>query len=218
MDNENSPPNDALVIVRNRNDFYRDNYRKIVGALLFFVLIITVLVAALIYIVTNPPQPRYFATTVDGRIKPLVPLDQPNIAQAALLQWAATAAVAAYTYNFVNYRQALQATSASFTPDGWSAFMEALDSSNNLNAVIAKKLVVSAVATGAPVILQQGILEGRYSWRIQMPMLITYQSASQFSRQSILVTLLITRVSTLNSPEGIGISQFIAEGTSSPGG
>lgn len=209
-------PEEALVVVRNRNDFYRDSYRKVIGALLFSILIVVVLGCALVYLVTNPPTPRYFATSVDGRITPLVPLNQPNISQAALLQWANTAAISAYTYNFVNYRQALQAASASFTPDGWSAFMQALENSNNLNAVTAKKLVVSAVATGAPVILQQGVLNGAYAWRVQMPMLVTYQSASQFSRQSILVTMLITRIPTLNSPEGIGIAQFVAEGTTAP--
>lgn len=216
MDNQNKIPEDAVVIVRNRNNFYRDNYRKVVGMLLFSVLIMTTLAGGLIYLLTHPPQPRYFATTVDGRISPLIPLDQPNVSQSALLQWANTAAIAAYTYNFVNYRQALQEASAYFTPDGWAAFMEALESSNNLTAVQAKKLVVSAVATGAPVILQQGLLSGIYSWRVQMPMLVTYQSASQFSRQSIIVTMLITRISTLNSPQGIGIAQFVAAGTSTP--
>ncbi len=216
MDSQSKIPEDALVVVKNRNDFYRDNYRKVVGMLLFSVLIMTILAGGLIYLVANPPQPRYFATTIDGRISPLVPLDQPNIAPSALLQWANTAAISAYTYNFVNYRQALQEAQNYFTPDGWSAFMEALNSSNNLTAVIAKKLVVSAVATGAPIILQQGILSGIYAWRVQMPMLVTYQSASQFSRQSIIVTMLITRVSTLNSPQGIGIAQFVAAGTSTP--
>lgn len=216
MDNQSKIPEEALVMVKNRNDFYRDNYRKVVGMLLLSVLTITILTAGLIYIITNPPQPRYFATTTDGRISPLIPLDQPNISQNALLQWANTAAVTAYTYNFVNYKQALQEAQAYFTPDGWDAFTEALNSSNNLVAVQAKKLVVSAVATGAPVILQQGLLAGVYAWRIQLPMLVTYQSASQFSRQSILVTMLITRVSTLNSPQGIGIAQFVATGTSTP--
>lgn len=207
---------DALVVVRNRNDFYRDNYRKVVAALLFCMLIMLILGSTLVYLFMNPPPPRYFATSVDGRITPLIPLNQPNISQSALLQWANTAAISAYTYNFVNYRQALQSASENFTPDGWAAFMQALQSSNNLTAVTAKKLVVSAVATGAPVILQQGVLNGAYAWRVQMPMLVTYQSASQFSRQSIIVTMLVTRVSTLNSPQGIGIAQFVAAGTTAP--
>lgn len=203
---------DAIQLVRLRNDFYRDGHRKIVIALLTSIAIIALLTLGLVYIVTNPPEPRYFAISSDGRLTPIVALTQPNISQSALLQWANTAAIAAYTYNFVNYRQELQAASEFFTPPGWKAFMDALNASNNLTAVIARKLVVSAVATGAPVILQEGILNDVYAWRVQMPMLVTYQSASDFSQQSVTVTLLITRIPTINSARGIGIAQFIVTG------
>jgi intracellular multiplication protein IcmL len=206
---------DAIAVVGLRNEFYRDNHRKTVWLLFLCVFIIVILGGGLVYIVTHPPQPQYFATTIDGRVTPLVPLDQPNMSTSALLQWANTAAIAAYTYDFVTYRQALQAASEYFTPDGWSAFMDALTSSNNLDAVTSKKLIVSAVATGAPVVLAQGLLEGRYSWKVQMPMLVTYQSASQFSQQSVLVTMLITRISTLTSARGVGIAQFVVSGGSS---
>jgi intracellular multiplication protein IcmL len=127
-----------------------------------------------------------------------------------LLQWANTAAIAAYTYNFVNYRQELQSASDFFTPEGWAEFTGALRTSNNLNSVIEKKLVVSAVATGAPVILDQGVINGAYTWTVQMPMLVTYQSASQVARQNIVVKMVIQRISTLNSARGIGISSFVA--------
>lgn len=211
---------DAVEIVTLRKAFYRDNHRVVMGLLLICILVICVLTGGLIYLVNHPPMPKYFATTTDGRIMPLVPLDQPNLSTSALLQWANAAAIAAYTYNFVNYREALQEASENFTSNGWVDFMNALTSSNNLNAVIAKKLIVSAVATGAPVILAQGLLDGQYSWKVQMPMLVTYQSASQFSQQSIVVTILITRISTLNSAKGIGIAQFIAGagGVSNTGG
>lgn len=200
---------DAVQLVRLRNDFYRDNYRKVVGVLLFAILIIFMLSGALIYVVTHPPAPTYFATDAQGKIIKLKALDEPNLSTAALLQWSNLAAVAAFTYNFVNYRQELQAASEFFTPSGWEAFIQALNESNNLKAVIAKKLVVSAVATGAPVVLQEGVLDGRYAWRVQMPLLVTYQSASQVTQQNVVVTMLITRVSTLNSARGIGIAQFV---------
>ncbi len=203
-------PEDAVEVVKLRNAFYKDGSRKILIALLLCVFVVLVQVFALVYVVTHPPEPKYFATSTDGRIMPLVPLDQPNLSQSALLQWANTAAIAAYTYDFVNYRQALQQASEYFTPDGWNSFMAALKNNNNLDAVLAKKLIVSAVATGAPVIVQQALLDERYTWKVQMPMLVTYQSASQFSQQSLTVTMLITRISTLSSARGIGIAQFVA--------
>lgn len=200
---------DALTVVAMRNAFYRDSQRKIILILLVSLLINFILGTLLFYLLTHPPAPKYFATSIDGRITPLYPLNEPNQSDSAVLQWANQAAIAAFTYNFVNYREELQASSGFFTAEGWTQFLTALEQSNNLDAVKAKKLIVSAVATRAPIILQKGILNGRYSWRVQMPILVTYQSASEFSQQNNVVTMLITRVSTLNSPRGIGIAQFV---------
>jgi intracellular multiplication protein IcmL len=200
---------DALAAVAMRNAFYRDGQRKLMIALLISVFINLAMVSLLVYLITNPPPPRYFATSINGRITPLFPLNEPNQSDSAVLQWANQAAIAAFTYNFVNYREELQASSGFFTPEGWTQFLNALKQSNNLEAVKAKKLIVSAVATRAPIILQKGLLNGRYSWRVQMPILVTYQSASEFTQQNNVVTMLITRVSTLNSPRGIGIAQFV---------
>lgn len=200
---------DALTVVALRNQFYKDSQRKVILALLIAIVVNIVLVSMLVYMITHPPAPKYFATTINGRITPLFPLNEPNQSDSAVLQWANQAAIAAFTYNFVNYRDELQASSGFFTADGWDQFLNALQSSNNLDAVKAKKLIVSAVATRAPIILQKGVLNGSFSWRVQMPILVTYQSASEFTQQNNVVTMLITRVSTLNSPRGIGISQFV---------
>jgi intracellular multiplication protein IcmL len=200
---------DALTVVALRNNFYKDSQRKVILALLIAILVNMILGWMLIYIITHPPAPKYFATSINGRITPLFPLDQPNQSDSAVLQWANQAAIASFTYNFVNYRDELQASSGFFTAEGWDQFLNALQQSNNLDAVKAKKLIVSAVATRAPIILQKGLLNGSFSWRVQMPILVTYQSASEFTQQNNVVTMLIIRVSTLNSPRGIGISQFV---------
>ncbi len=200
---------DALTLVTLRNNFYKDSQHKVMLSLMVAVVLNFVLASMLVYMLTHPPAPRYFATSINGRITPLFPLTEPNQSDSAVLQWANQAAIASFTYNFVNYRDELQASSGFFTPEGWDQFLTALQQSNNLDAVKAKKLIVSAVATRAPIILQKGILNGNFSWRVQMPMLVTYQSASEFTQQNNVVTMLIIRVSTLNSPRGIGISQFV---------
>ncbi|STY30650.1 protein IcmL (DotI) [Legionella wadsworthii] len=200
---------DALTVVSLRNKFYKDSQRKVMLTLLISIIVNVILASLLVYMVTHPPAPKYFATSINGRITPLFPLNEPNQSDSAVLQWANQAAIAAFTYNFVNYRDELQASSGFFTPEGWDQFLNALQQSNNLDAVKAKKLIVSAVATRAPIILQKGVLNGSFSWRVQMPILVTYQSASEFTQQNNVVTMLITRVSTLNSPRGIGISQFV---------
>jgi len=202
---------DALALVLQRNLFYRDNYRRIVLVLLLALLINLFLAGILVYMVTHPPKPVYFATSINGRITPLTALDEPNQSDSAVLQWAYQAAIASFSYNFVNYRNELQAASEFFTPNGWTEFTNALQQSNNLKAMIAKNLISSATATSAPIVLRKGLIGDRYAWRVQMPILVTYQSASEIQQERNVVTMLITRVSTLNSPRGIGIEQMIVQ-------
>jgi len=201
---------DAVEIIRLRNDFYRDNYRRVVSAILMLIFINFCLVGVVFYQIANRPSPQYFATGVDGRITPLYPLSDPMMPPSELLQWANRAAVMAYTYNFVNYREALQGVQNNFTPEGWSNFENALKNSRNLEMVLTKKLVVSAVATAAPVIVDQGVINGRYAWKIQVPLLIAYQSASEQTQQSVIIHMIISRVPTVNMPRGIAIVSFVA--------
>ena len=198
-----------------RNNFYRDNYRRVLVALLVMVVTNIILALGAVYVIKNPPLPKYFATSDDGRITPLHPLSAPVLSVNALTEWATRAATASYTFDFVNFRKSLQEASQFFTGTGWNSFENALVSSNNLKLVISKKLVTTAVAQGAPVILKRGVLNGAYSWQVQLPMLVTYQSASMNVKQPLLVTMLIRRVDVGNNPAGIAIEQFIASSNSS---
>lgn len=201
---------DAVELVRLRNNFYRDNYRRLVGALLVLLVTITLLVGVVFYQIIKRPEPKYFATTVDGRIMPLFPLSEAMLSPGELLHWAHRAAIAAYTYNFVNYRDAMQQLQNKFTPDGWRYYEDALRVSRNLEMVIAKKLVVSAVATGTPVILDQAVIDGRYSWKIQIPLLVSYQSPNEQTQKPVIIMMIVSRVPTVDMPKGIAIVSFVA--------
>lgn len=200
---------DALVAINKRNAFYQRMQHHL--AVLFLISIATniLLLTTSIYQHRNPPAPRYFPISINGRILPLYPLNQPNQTDDAVMSWATEAAIAAFSYSYVNYREELQASSGFFTGEGWKAFLQALADSNNLEAVKEKRFVVSARVVGIPKVLDKGFLGERYTWRLQIPLQVTYQNADEYTQQYSLVTLLVTRESTLNAPRGIGIAQFV---------
>lgn len=202
---------DALETVMLRNSFYKDGYRKITSALIAALLIIVMLAGIIFYLIAHQPTPKYFATTDSGKIIPLIPLDQPNINSTAILQWATNAAVALYSYNFVNYRQAFTENRQYFTSEGWGAFLQQLQSSGSLSTVQSKKLIVSAVAAGVPVIVNEGAFKGRYFWRVQIPLLVNYEGESGSFQNHLLITVTIQRMSTLEREDGVGIEAFVAE-------
>ncbi len=52
-------------------------------------------------------------------------------------------------------------------------------------------------------------MKGHYAWQISIPLLVTYQSTETYTQQETTVTLLVVRLSNLNSPSGLGIEQFV---------
>lgn len=188
--------------------FRNDSQSLVLILVIISAMINFVLMLVLIYKIMYPLEARYYGTITQGRTFPLTPLMEPNQSDSAVTEWANQAAISAFTLDFVNYSQQLNQASQYFTTEGWQQFLDSLQQANNIEEIRQKRLTVTAVAQNTPVILQKGVLNGRFSWRIQMPILITYQSSSSIQQQTSVVTMLVNRISTLESYRGIGISQF----------
>lgn len=201
----------GLGTVMVRNEFYRDGYRTLLRLAFLEGLIILGLLGAMYFVIhVHQPENRYFATTEDGRLVPMVALSEPNLSTPALMSWVAQSATEVMTFGFNDYRRRLQESSRNFTRKGWESFTSALQKSRIIEMVEANQQVVTAAPQGAPILESEGVFEGRYQWIVQLPMVITYQSGARIKQDNLLVTLVIVRVPRLESPSGVGIEQWIA--------
>ncbi len=203
---------DSLLTILNRRDFYRDNFHRSMLINLLMIVANIIFGFLVVYLLFSQQPPKYFVTTPDGRILPITPLNQPLKSTPQVLAWANVAAVTVNSYDFLNFRAQLQAASVNFTPDGFQAYKKVLQDSKNLDFVVKNKLLSTAVATGAPFVLQQGLLSGRYTWKIQLPLLIKYQSASQSTTNPVVVTMLIQRVPLEVNSQGMGVVYYQSQG------
>ncbi|MCC7305006.1 MAG: type IVB secretion system apparatus protein IcmL/DotI [Alphaproteobacteria bacterium] len=207
------PPEDTagLGIVVVRNEFYRDGYRNLLRLALIQGLAIMALIGAMYFVVhVHQPENRYFATTEDGRLVPMVALNEPNLSTPALMSWVAQASTEVMTFGFNDYRRRLQEASRNFTRRGWESFTQALQKSRIIEMVEANQQVITAAPQGAPILESEGLVAGRYQWTIQLPLVLTYQSGARTKSDNLLVTVVVVRVPRLESPNGVGIEQWIA--------
>ncbi len=200
---------DELNIVRLRNDFYRDGFYKVIIALAVVSSAILLLLMTSFYLFFKKPSPVIFTTDNEWRIFPPVPLNQPYLTTADLLQWASGVLPKAFTYDFTNYQKEIKLLEQYFTPDGWAKMQEALNTFANPDTMQSAKLFISGTPSGAPVIINQGILSDKYSWWVQMPMVINYSSVDRSYNINLVVQILVVRVSTLNNLLGIAIDNVI---------
>lgn len=204
-------PRGALNAVVTRNEYYRDGYRNIIKlALIQALVVVGLIVTFIVYINIHKGQDRYFATTADGRILQLIPLDQPNMSSAALLSWVSQSATEVMTFGFHDYQRRLQDSSRHFTRRGWESFTTALQRSRIIESVESLQQVVTAAPRSAPVLIQEGIFNGRYRWVVRLPLTVTFRSGNNSTSSNLEVTITIERVPTLESPNGVGIESWIA--------
>ncbi len=202
---------DALAFVVSRNFFYRDGYRTLQKMVLILGLgniALIALVAGLV--VFNKPIERYFATTQEGQIIQLVPLNQPLANDAQVVSWASAAVTEVMTFGFHDYRTRLQTASRHFTNEGWNSFVKALGDARVVEAVQTRQQVVTAAPQAAAVVVRQGLENNVYTWYLEMPFLVTFQSGSRTDSQRYFLQIKVVRVSTLENPTGLGIDQWIA--------
>lgn len=194
-----------------RNEFYRDGYRLALRVAVIQCFIIFGLIGAMFFIIhVHQPENRYFATTEDGRLIPMVPLTQPNLSTPALLSWVAQAASETMSFSFSNYRRNLQESSRYFTRDGWESFSRALQQAKIIESIEENVQELSAVPRGAPILKYEGVAGGQYQWQVQIPMILTYVSGSKQRTDNWIITIVVVRVPRLESPNGVGIAQWIA--------
>lgn len=192
----------------NGNMFYQKHFHKIIVGLMICIFLIILLVIILLVQVYHRPEPPFMAASNDGRKMHLVAFNDPNLLPSTLIRWASKAAVAAYTYDFYNYQKELDAVRPYFTEEGWAGYNNSIK--GVINTISANKLFVNGVVSAPPVISNQGRLD-KYDrvWRIQIPFLVTYQSAETTQTANYMVTLMIVKVPTTENPAGIAINQFV---------
>lgn len=201
----------ALMTIVTRNEFYRDGFRNMIRIVILQAIVIIALVLALgLYITTSKPLDRYFATTADGRILQMIPLDRANMNPSALMSWATQAVSETMTFGYHDYQRRLQQASRHFTRRGWESFASALQRAKIVESVTANQQVVTAEPRSAPTIENQGVINGKYRWLLRMPLRVTYKAGSQTRIDNLNIALVVERVPSLENPAGVGIEQWVA--------
>jgi len=207
-----SPHHDETVATAMaRNAMSRERYEFHLRALYVVLGLLFLSMAANIYLGIRQPEYVYYALSSDGNLTPVIPLDNPIQSKEQVLSWTSEAVATAFSLSFANYQQQLNDTRYLFTESGWTGFREALTRSRMLETIIQQKLVSTAVPEAAPVIVSSGtVADGRYAWRLEIPLLVSLDSASAVSQQRFLLEVVVQRVSETENPRGLAIGQIIA--------
>ena len=205
-----SPPAYSAETMLGGLGWYRTQYQRAMKLALVLVLALCVCAAVNVLLIVKQPTPRYFAATPDLRLAPLVPLDKPLLTQQGLLNWVTETICNAVSLDFLEWREKLSNTRENFEDAAFKSFLASLGSSGILDMIQEKRLSVSAVVTRAPVITASGLVGGTATWKVEFPLIVSYESSQGVeSTQRLMATVLVARASTVLTPRGVVIQQVV---------
>lgn len=208
-DHVSSPAPDAEIVIGGLG-WYRAQFHHAMKLALGLIAALCLGLVVIALLLLNLPKPQYFAATPDLRLAPMIPLDQPVLTQQGLLNWASDTITSAMSLDFLEWRKKLDAIRPDFDPEAYKSFLTSLQRSGVLDMIRDKRLSASAIATQSPVIIASGLVGGKATWRIEFPLIVSYESSQGVeSTQRLLATILVCRASTATTPRGVVMQQIV---------
>lgn len=194
-----------------RSESYRVGYGRLVTLMYLLTVVVFALIGLLVFVfLTHVPQDRYFAETAEGARLQMVGLERPYVTQKALFDWAVNAASQVLTFGFNDYDQKLNAAQSRFTEEGWVSFAQVMGKSVFFKNVVSERQLVTAVPAGTPIMLFEGIENGKFNWVVEIPLMVTVRSGSLSRSLRQTVRMIVVPVSTRVNPTGIAIDRWIS--------
>lgn len=206
-----------LVTLRNR--FFYVYYRKLSLIFVAALILCGLSLVSAFYFAGRKTPPVYIPIAPNGQIVQTYPLNQPSNADPEVMtawvtQWAMDGARKAFTYDYINFGEQVNSAQSFFTYRGWESFVKELGKSQNFNTVQEQKMIVKFTPMSVPVIKGQQVIDGRLAWSLTFDAAVTYiahDGLHQGFRQNVVVRVVVFRMSTVDSPKGIGIDQIVLE-------
>ncbi|ASG90731.1 hypothetical protein B4Q89_19945 [Salmonella enterica] len=177
-------------------------YQAIIIAVLSVLLIISVIAAI------NSDN-KYFASSPDGKITPMVALDSPVINDNGIKLFTRDTLYDVLNLDFDTWRQDLEKGRVGFIDKGLGNLITAVKDAGII-AIMEKDRVNLRTEFSTPIISQKGLKNKVATWVVQIP--ITYNFVGQNTTSKPLKFILIATVQAVDnktSPKGVAISQVV---------
>jgi intracellular multiplication protein IcmL len=202
-------PGGAEYVLGSR-DYLVEQNKKLFCVIKLCLPMLVLSIALAFFLAVKGSEVRYFAVTPDLRVMEMGSLSEPFITSEGLINWAGEVVCGSLSLDFLHWKKKLMDLRGDFDPEGFESFVGSLESGGHIKKIEEERLSLSAVMTDAPVIVSQGVERGRMTWKIEMPLMISYQSSIGISAtQKLLGEIVVERVKPSQNPKGVAIRQVV---------
>ncbi len=206
---QDAVPASAQVILEDR--YYYRAFAKwsffVAGGMAVLAAVLTV---ALVNLYTRPPLTVSYLQDAKGNLVTLRPLDQTELTEAEILDWAAERILDLQKFSFADYRDHLVSLSDDFIPEAFTEYQRTLISNKTIDRIKNDRLVKYAEPIEAPVLQSVSKEGGVLTWVITMK-IREYMAGGNYSSSStdLEAEITIKRTNKTKNLDGIQISKYL---------
>jgi intracellular multiplication protein IcmL len=158
------------------------------------------------------PQTEFLWTSNGQAVCKAQKQDISQVHHATLAQFAQEAAVELNSYDFLNYRRSLTATTEKFlTPKARDQYFSALSETGLIETIKKNFFVVHSFVTDPPQLRDKGVKAGVSFWNIEVPITIWYVAGQQRIPENRVLTMTVVNADpSPQNPTGIAIDNIVS--------
>lgn len=207
----------VVDLVREKNELIATANKERKNHTATYLSVIALLVGLLCFLLylafVRFPRDSFIATQNAAAICRISPIDRPHIAVGQVTDFAQSAVVSIYTYNYLTYKKnAAETADTYFSNEFHEPFLRLFSTSKALQEVIDKRFNVIAVGTAnqPPLVTRAGPRNGAWAWVVDVPVTVYYISGRDTHEDKILASVTVTQVDpTRTNPKGIAVDDIV---------
>lgn len=201
-------------IIMNSAEWYQKFAKYSLFALFPVAIAATVVTVALAYMISKPPETLSYLMDTDGRVVQLLPVSSPSLTETEVLSWAATRIEALHNISFTDYKQHIHSLRTDFTPKAYLEYQHSLKASKAIEKITTDRLNMYIKPKTAPRIINSGVVNGEYTWIIEMTVTQFFAGGKfQSTGTDLISTIKIKRASRVRNLSGVVITKYLARET-----
>ncbi len=174
----------------------------------FLTAFLTCLVLSGAKVSAQEPAEKDEPENVEELITEEFPLDDPFYNERFVKSWARRMGLAAMSLTFVTYEDTLDRSKKSFTKAGYARFVSGLEETGMLQMIEEAQVSISVAMRGQPDIIDKGVVDGRYRWVIEIPIMLFMRNMKTQVRDYYMLRMVIVRSNELHLPQAIAIDEW----------
>ena len=171
-----SKSSESTIDVISKRVFSRDSLGWLRIVILVQLIFLGCQVAFILVQFQNKPAPIYFPLNNHDQLINPVPLTEPGLTDAELLNWVTEAMIVSFSFNYHNYNNIYEKIDEYFNEAGKNSYSKMIAENKQIQQVVNKKLILSGRPTAAPRVVDNTVVDGRYAWQVLLPFILKFNN------------------------------------------